>query len=40
MRINPFDPEPHCGLAEASDRPDERNRERESCRQLGGSVDR
>jgi Flp pilus assembly protein TadD len=37
IRINPFDPEPHCDLAEAADTPAEAARERDSCSQLGGN---
>ena len=36
MRINPFDPAPHCDLAEASDREEERSLERSTCAELGG----
>ena len=34
LRLNPFDPEPHCGLAQASDNDVERSRETTFCRQL------
>lgn len=37
IRVNPFDPQPHCDLARASDDPAERNRERDACRRTGGS---
>ncbi len=37
IRLNPFDPEPHCALARASDAPDEVNRERAACARLGGA---
>lgn len=37
IRINPFDPEPHCSLAEATEDEAERVTERQSCRALGGS---
>jgi len=40
IRINPFDPEPHCNLAEASDDAAERARERSACEQLGGARHR
>jgi Flp pilus assembly protein TadD len=36
IRINPFDPDPHCDLAEATDRAGERERAREACSLLGG----
>lgn len=36
LRINPFDPQPHCDLAVATDDPAERTLEESSCRQLGG----
>ncbi|MCB9591748.1 MAG: hypothetical protein H6719_03355 [Sandaracinaceae bacterium] len=36
IRLNPFDPDPHCDLAEASADADERRREREVCEQVGG----
>lgn len=38
IRINPFDPQPHCDLAEATDDTAERAIERQSCRDLGGSA--
>jgi len=38
LRINPFDPEPHCGLAAASTEEDVRRREAGTCRRLGGTV--
>jgi tetratricopeptide (TPR) repeat protein len=34
IRINPFDPDPHCDLVRASDDPDEIERERRACAQL------
>lgn len=34
IRLNPFDPEPHCGLMEASENQAERTRERSACRSL------
>lgn len=37
IRLNPFDPEPHCHLAEAAESEAERATERESCRLLGGT---
>ncbi len=40
IRINPFDPAPHCDLAEASDDASERTLERGVCEQLGGQRDR
>lgn len=40
IRINPFDPQPHCDLAEASESADERRREREACAALGGGGGR
>ena len=36
IRINPFDPQPHCDLAEAAEAEAERAVERQSCRDLGG----
>jgi tetratricopeptide (TPR) repeat protein len=36
IRINPFDPDPHCDLAEATDDAAERTLEQSSCRQLRG----
>ena len=36
IRINPFDPQPHCDLAEASEDEAERTRERNACATLGG----
>ncbi len=38
LRLNPFDPEPHCGLAEAAEGDAERIREANVCRRLGGAV--
>ena len=35
IQINPFDPQPHCDLAQASDDAAERNRERGMCENLG-----
>ncbi len=40
IRINPFDPQPHCDLAEATDDEAERTLEQSSCRQLRGSTSR
>lgn len=40
IQINPFDPQPHCDLAEASAEADERARERAACEQLGGGRGR
>lgn len=37
LRINPFDPAPHCDLARAATDKAERARERKACQQLGGS---
>src|SRR5690606_6027707 len=34
IRINPFDPQPHCDLIEATDDPAERATEEASCRAL------
>lgn len=34
LRINPFDPQPHCDLANASDDPAEVERERKTCKEL------
>jgi len=34
IRLNPFDPAPHCGLAEATDDPRLRDRARAGCRRL------
>jgi tetratricopeptide (TPR) repeat protein len=36
--LNPFDPAPHCALAEATDLPAERERERAACRALQGDA--
>lgn len=36
LRLNPFDPQPHCDLAEIATTDEERRRERDACRQLGG----
>jgi Flp pilus assembly protein TadD len=36
IRINPFDPEPHCGLGRAAATERERSRESEQCATLGG----
>ncbi|MFK7990146.1 MAG: tetratricopeptide repeat protein [Sandaracinaceae bacterium] len=36
IRINPFDPQPHCDLAGATDDDDEAETERNACRALGG----
>lgn len=36
IRLNPFDPSPHCDLAEATDDADERSRTRDACSALGG----
>lgn len=36
IRLNPFDPEPHCALVVASADENERRREREMCATLGG----
>ncbi len=38
IRLNPFDPEPHCGLATAAEEDAARRREARVCRRLGGSV--
>jgi len=38
LRINPFDPEPHCALAVATDDDGERRREQRACRALGGTL--
>ncbi|MFW5925801.1 MAG: tetratricopeptide repeat protein [Myxococcota bacterium] len=35
LRLNPFDPQPHCDLAMATDHAAERRRERSFCEQLG-----
>ena len=40
IRINPFDPQPHCDLSVAADDDAERTQERQSCQQLGGSPAR
>lgn len=37
IRLNPFDPEPHCALARSSESPEEVVRERAACAQLGGT---
>jgi tetratricopeptide (TPR) repeat protein len=37
IRINPFDPQPHCDLAQAAEDDAERGREQTSCSMLGGS---
>ena len=37
IRLNPFDPAPHCALAVAGQDEAIRNRERETCRELGGT---
>ncbi len=37
IRLNPFDPEPHCALARASDAAEEVSRERAACARLGGA---
>ncbi len=36
IRLNPFDPAPHCDLAEATDVAEERSRTRDACGMLGG----
>jgi tetratricopeptide (TPR) repeat protein len=36
IRLNPFDPQPHCDLAEATEDEDERDRARTACERLGG----
>lgn len=38
IRLNPFDPEPHCGLGVAGTTDEERRREREMCTSLGGEI--
>jgi tetratricopeptide (TPR) repeat protein len=38
IRLNPFDPTPHCTLARVSSEASETSRERAACSQLGGSV--
>jgi tetratricopeptide (TPR) repeat protein len=38
IRLNPFDPAPHCELSRASDDPAEMARERAACAQLGGRA--
>jgi tetratricopeptide (TPR) repeat protein len=38
IRLNPFDPEPHCGLARAAADDGARRRETETCRSLGGRM--
>jgi len=40
IRINPFDPQPHCDLGEAADDEQERRRERAMCERIGGSRSR
>ena len=40
IRINPFDPQPHCDLVHATDDDGEREQERRACQQLGGSPAR
>ncbi|MFW6051340.1 MAG: tetratricopeptide repeat protein [Myxococcota bacterium] len=37
LRLNPFDPQPHCDLAMATDDADERRREQRWCDRLGGA---
>jgi cytochrome c-type biogenesis protein CcmH/NrfG len=36
IRLNPFDPTPHCGLAKHLARTEEGSRERRACVLLGG----
>lgn len=36
IRINPFDPQPHCDLAAVAGDAEERRREQQACRDLGG----
>jgi tetratricopeptide (TPR) repeat protein len=38
IRLNPFDPRPHCDLASASEDDEERRREETACRRLDGAV--
>jgi tetratricopeptide (TPR) repeat protein len=38
IRINPFDPAPHCDLANATEDEHERDRERHACSLLGGRA--
>jgi Flp pilus assembly protein TadD len=38
LRLNPFDPEPHCGLAAASTDAADRRRLADVCRRLGGRL--
>jgi Flp pilus assembly protein TadD len=38
LRLNPFDPEPHCGLASAAAEESVQRREARTCRSLGGHV--
>lgn len=38
LRLNPFDPEPHCGLALIGDDADQRRHAAEACRTLGGTL--
>lgn len=40
VRINPFDPAPHCDLARAAEADAERSREENTCRALRGTVAR
>jgi predicted Zn-dependent protease len=40
IRLNPFDPTPHCTLSRVSGEGAETSRERAACSQLGGSVTR
>jgi Flp pilus assembly protein TadD len=39
IRLNPFDPSPHCDLSAVTDHEPERNREADICRRLGGLGD-
>lgn len=40
IRLNPFDPSPHCDLSAVTDREPERDREADACRRLGGPSGR
>ncbi len=39
IRLNPFDPSPHCDLSAVTDHAPERDREADVCRRLGGPTD-